>query len=139
MFRCFRKPSITLRTTGVSCSRARQGRARRFWQSRPREEQFALGAALRSKVEALPQVRIMDRGAEQCAIVTVAIAGRDLGALKLELRARGINTSISDRDDGVMDMSAKGVTQTLRLSPHYYNTEAELDAAVATLDELTRR
>lgn len=98
----------------------------------------ALAAVLRTKLAALPQVRIMDRGAEQCAIATVAIPGRDLAAVKLELRSRGINTSVSDRDDGVMDMSAKGVTQTLRLSPHYYNTEPELDTAVATLDELTR-
>jgi selenocysteine lyase/cysteine desulfurase len=98
----------------------------------------ALAAALRTKLAALPQVQIMDRGAERCAIATVAIPGRDLAAVKLQLRARGINTSVSDRDDGVMDMSAKGVTQTLRLSPHYYNTEFELDTAVATLDELTR-
>jgi selenocysteine lyase/cysteine desulfurase len=98
----------------------------------------ALAAALRTKLTALPHVRIMDRGAEQCAIATVAIPGRDLAVVKLELRSRGINTSVSDRDDGVMDMSAKGVTQTLRLSPHYYNTEAELDAAVGALDELTR-
>jgi selenocysteine lyase/cysteine desulfurase len=99
----------------------------------------ALAAALRTKLAALPQVQLMDRGAEPCAIATVAIPGRDLAAVKLQLRSRGINTSVSDRDDGVMDMSAKGVTQTLRLSPHYYNTESELDTAVAALADLTRR
>lgn len=98
----------------------------------------ALTAGLRAKLAALPQVQIMDRGAEQCAIVTVAIPGQDLTALKLALRARSINTSVSDRDDGAIDMATKGVTQTLRLSPHYYNTESELETAVRVLDELTR-
>jgi selenocysteine lyase/cysteine desulfurase len=43
-----------------------------------------------------------------------------------------------DRDDGVLDMDQKGVKSLLRLSPHYYNTEDELDAAVAALAELAR-
>jgi selenocysteine lyase/cysteine desulfurase len=38
----------------------------------------------------------------------------------------------------VIDFEAKGITGALRLSPHYYNTAAELGAAVAVLDELTR-
>jgi len=39
-----------------------------------------------------------------------------------------------------MDMDDKGVTSVLRLSPHYYNTEDELDVAIATLeDALSRR
>jgi cysteine desulfurase / selenocysteine lyase len=65
----------------------------------------------------------MDRAAERGAIVTVATAGRDPANLKLRLRARRINTSVSDRDDAVIDMDEKRVTSVLRFSPHYYNTE----------------
>jgi selenocysteine lyase/cysteine desulfurase len=32
-------------------------------------------------------------------------------------------------------MDEKGVTSVLRLSPHYYNTETELDTAVGALEE----
>jgi cysteine desulfurase / selenocysteine lyase len=86
----------------------------------------------------LPQVRVFDRGAEQCAIVTIAVDGHEPEELKHRLRARGINTSVSDRAAGVIDFESKGISGALRLSPHYYNTAAELGAAVAVLDELTR-
>jgi selenocysteine lyase/cysteine desulfurase len=81
---------------------------------------------------------VLDRGTTRCAIVTVAVAGRDAADLKLRLRARGINTSVSDRQDAVLDMDDKHVTAVLRLSPHYYNTEDELDAATAALAEFVR-
>ena len=56
--------------------------------------------------------------------------------MKLALRVRGINTGSADRTDAVLDMDEKRVTSVLRLSPHYYNTEAELDGAVAAIKEL---
>jgi selenocysteine lyase/cysteine desulfurase len=100
------------------------------------ERAWRLAASLRERLAVLPNVRLLDRGAERCAIVTIAVAGREADDLKLRLRERGVNTSASDRDDGVIDMDAKKATSVLRLSPHYYNTEDELDAAVAVLAEL---
>lgn len=35
-------------------------------------------------------------------------------------------------------MDEKGVTSALRLSPHYYNTEEELDWAVDALQQVLR-
>lgn len=102
------------------------------------ERARALAAVLRERLDAIPGVRVMDRGSERGAIVTVATDGADPEALKLRLRARGINTSVSSRDDAVIDMDAKGVRAVLRFSPHYYNTEDELDAAVAGLREELR-
>jgi selenocysteine lyase/cysteine desulfurase len=86
----------------------------------------------------LPGARILDRGAVRCAIVTLTLDGRDATTLRDQLRARRINTSVSARKDGVIDMDAKGVSAALRVSPHYYNTEAEIDTLVAALAELTR-
>jgi selenocysteine lyase/cysteine desulfurase len=102
------------------------------------ERARALAAELRAQLRAIPRVRVLDRGADLCAIVTIAVEGHEPDALKLQLRARGINTSVTDRDDGILDLESKGVVAALRLSPHYYNTAAELGAAVAVLDELTR-
>ncbi len=56
----------------------------------------------------IPGVRVLDRGPELCAIVTIAIAGRDTTDIKLALRARGINTSSPQREDAVIDMDEKG-------------------------------
>jgi len=98
----------------------------------------ALAAQLRERLGEIREVRVLDRGRERCAIVTVDVADRDAAELKLELRTRGINTSSADRKSGVLDMDEKGAATALRLSPHYYNTEDELDAAVTALAELAR-
>ena len=98
----------------------------------------ALAAELRARLGEIREVRVLDRGRERCAIVTVDVADRDAAELKLELRTRGINTSSADRKSGVLDMDEKGAATALRLSPHYYNTEDELDAAVTALAELAR-
>ncbi len=90
----------------------------------------------RTSLSRIPGVRVLDRGPELCAIVTVAIKGRDTADLKLQLRARGINTSSPHREDAVIDMDEKQVTSALRLSPHYYNTRDELDTAVEALEEI---
>src|SRR6184192_2168679 len=103
------------------------------------ERAGALAADLRQRLAALPGVRVLDRGRELCAIVTIDVRGYDAADLKLRLRERGVNTSSSDRDDGVLDMDEKRATTVLRFSPHYYNTEDEIAAAVQVLGELIRR
>ena len=52
------------------------------------------------------------------------------------LRARGINTSAQKREYALLDYDDKGVTAALRISPHYYNTEQEIDQVVAVIREL---
>ena len=42
-----------------------------------------------------------------------------------------INTNAQKRAYAVLDYDQKGVTTSLRLSPHYYNTEDEVDRTVA--------
>ncbi|HLB82752.1 MAG TPA: aminotransferase class V-fold PLP-dependent enzyme, partial [Gemmatimonadales bacterium] len=104
-----------------------------------RQRAWRLAALLRERLGAVPEVRVLDRGRERCAIVTIDVRGRDADELKLRLRERGINTSSADRKSGVLDMDDKRAATVLRFSPHYYNTEDELDAAVAALAELARR
>ncbi len=103
-----------------------------------RERARRLAASLRPRLAEIPGVRVLDRGREQCALVTVDVAGRDAADLKLRLRQRGINTSSADRTSGVLDMDQKRASTVLRFSPHYYNTEDELETAVAALAELAR-
>ncbi len=96
----------------------------------------ALAAYARERLAELDGVRVLDRGRALCAIATAEIAGRNAASLKLALRARGINTSAADREDAVIDMDEKRARSALRMSPHYYNTADEIDAAVAALAEL---
>jgi selenocysteine lyase/cysteine desulfurase len=97
---------------------------------------WALAAYARERLAEVPGVRVLDRGTERCAIVTVDPAGRSGAEIKLALRRRGINVSSPSREDAVIDMDEKGVGSALRISPHYYNTAAEVDAAVAGLGEV---
>jgi selenocysteine lyase/cysteine desulfurase len=96
----------------------------------------ALADYARDRLGALPGVRVLDRGAERCAIVTVDPGGRPGAEIKLALRARGINTSSPEREDAVIDMDEKRAGSAIRISPHYYNTSAEIDRAVEAMAEL---
>jgi selenocysteine lyase/cysteine desulfurase len=98
-----------------------------------------LAAVLRDKLRAVPGVRVLDRGDQLAALVTLEVAGWDATELSNLLRKRGINTSASIRAYAVIDMDEKHATSALRLSPHYYNTEDELNSAVEALQSLKAR
>jgi selenocysteine lyase/cysteine desulfurase len=101
-----------------------------------RDRARELAAYARTRLAMLPEVRVLDRGPELCAIVTAAVAGRDTKEIKLALRARGINTSSPEREDAVIDMDEKQASSALRISPHYYNTKEEVDLAIDALEEI---
>jgi selenocysteine lyase/cysteine desulfurase len=97
---------------------------------------WALARYARERLAAIDEVRVLDRGPALCAIATAELGGRPAEQVKLALRARRINTSSPGRDDAVIDMDEKGAASALRVSPHYYNTADEIDAAVAALAEV---
>jgi selenocysteine lyase/cysteine desulfurase len=101
-----------------------------------RDRARQLAAYTRSRLARVPNVRVLDRGVELCAIVTASLAGWDAADIKLRLRERGINTSSPQREDAVIDMDEKGAGSALRISPHYYNTEEEIDIALEALEEI---
>ena len=98
-----------------------------------------LATNLRVKLRGLPGVRVLDRGKELAAIVTAEIGGRDAREIVELLRQQGINTSASLREYAVIDMDEKRAATALRLSPHYYNTEQEIDAAVEAIRSLPEK
>lgn len=101
-----------------------------------RDRARALAARLRAALAATERVRVLDHGRELCAIVSVWIDGRDPREILEALRKRRINANAQVRVYALMDFDEKGVAASLRLSPHYYNTEEEIDEAVGALREL---
>jgi selenocysteine lyase/cysteine desulfurase len=97
-----------------------------------------LAAKIRQKLGDLAGFRVLDHGADLGAIVTVEIRGRHAYSVVTELRTCGINTSAAVRNDAVIDMDQKGAVSALRISPHYYNTDAEIDVACEALRRLER-
>jgi selenocysteine lyase/cysteine desulfurase len=53
------------------------------------------------------------------------------------LSRRGINVSTTVAEHNQFDSEVRDVHPLLRLSPHYFNTEAEIDYAVDAIAELT--
>ena len=97
----------------------------------------ALAQRLRGALSTIDKIRVLDRGRELCGIVSVAVEGRTPRELVAALRAQRINASAQIREYAVLDYDDKGVSASLRLSPHYYNTEDEIDQAVSAIrDEL---
>ena len=96
-----------------------------------------LAATLRSRLSGLSGIRVLDRGSQLAAIVTIEVAAWDATKLSKLLRTRGINSSASLRAYAVIDMDEKRAASALRLSPHYYNTEEEIDRVVEQLKAVT--
>lgn len=101
-----------------------------------RDRVRALAGRLREALGAIDKVRVLDHGRELCGIVSVWIDGWNPGELVAALRDRRINTSAQIRVYAVIDYDEKGVTASLRISPHYYNTEEEIDQTVSAIREL---
>jgi selenocysteine lyase/cysteine desulfurase len=100
------------------------------------ERSRALGGRLREDLGQLPGVTIHDLGTHRCAIVTAKIAGRSADDVAAALGRANINVSITVAEDNPFDTEERGVHPLVRFSPHYYNTEAELDRAVALVAEI---
>jgi selenocysteine lyase/cysteine desulfurase len=90
----------------------------------------ALGARLRDQLAEVPGVTVHDLGLVRCAIVTARIDGVATEEAAAALRRAGVNVSVTVPEDNPLDMPERGVHPLIRLSPHYYNTEDEVDRAV---------
>ncbi|MBL7809002.1 MAG: aminotransferase class V-fold PLP-dependent enzyme [Saprospiraceae bacterium] len=89
-----------------------------------------LAGYTRSRLAELPGVQVLDQGAELCGIVTAHAPHWEPQALMNKLHAQGINARISTRVAAQIDFSRKGVDWALRVSPHYFNTEEEVERLV---------
>ena len=98
----------------------------------------ALGAVLRDRLDAVPGVTTHDRGAMRCAIVTASVEGVPTAEVAARLREKGVNVSVTVPRDTQLTTEIRDLPPLVRLSPHYYNTDDELDRAVEELAALRR-
>lgn len=94
-----------------------------------------LAERARTAAAELAGVRVLDRGRDRCAIATVSFDGHDADTIMRRLREQAINTGATFRELAVIDMDAKQAASALRISPHYYNTERDIDTLVFALEE----
>jgi len=101
-----------------------------------RDRARTLAGQVRDRIGSVEGVRVLDRGPDLGAIVTAAVDGHVPADLVRALRARGVNTSSQTRLDAVIDYDEKGVDGALRISPHSFNDETDLDALLDGLTEI---
>ncbi|MEO6758358.1 MAG: aminotransferase class V-fold PLP-dependent enzyme [Saprospiraceae bacterium] len=87
----------------------------------------------RDQLRQVPGMQLLDDGVQLCGIVTAYNPDWQQETLLEKLRARHINCRLTSRKVAQIDFARKGVDWALRISPHYYNTEAEIQQAVEVL------
>ncbi|MCX4388177.1 aminotransferase class V-fold PLP-dependent enzyme [Micromonospora peucetia] len=95
-----------------------------------------LATRLREQLAQIPGVRVLDRGPRPAALVTFDVAGWSPQPFKQAMDHRRINSALSYREFAQFDFADKDITWAMRLSPHYYNTEDEVDAVAGAVAEL---
>jgi selenocysteine lyase/cysteine desulfurase len=96
----------------------------------------ALGARLRAGLAQIDGVAVHDLGRQQCAIVTARVVGVATAAVADELSRHSINVSTTVAEHNQFDSEVRDVHPMVRLSPHYYNTETEIDHAIGVVRAL---
>jgi cysteine desulfurase/selenocysteine lyase len=95
-----------------------------------------LAARCRKRLGELSGVRVRDLGTKPCAIVSFSVEGREPQQIVADLRARGIVIGASAPSSTRLDADARDLPTLLRLAPHYYNTETEIERFIEALDAL---
>lgn len=102
------------------------------------ERAQGLGQRLRRQLDDVPGVTTHDLGEVQCAIVTAQIDGVPAEQVAAALADAGVNVTTTVPEHTQFDTEDRSVHPLVRFSPHYYNTDEELDRAVDVVAGLTR-
>lgn len=96
----------------------------------------------RTELAGIAGVRVRDRGGRAAArsgIVTFTVEGIPAVDIVSHVRSHGINVSLSTPDYARVDFQAQGIDGLVRVSPHAYNTDGDIDRIASTLRSLTQR
>jgi selenocysteine lyase/cysteine desulfurase len=97
---------------------------------------FDIAAYTRQQLATLPNVKVLDHGAQLSGIVTAHAPHWEADQLMDTLRQARINCRISNIFSAQIDFRRKGVSWALRVSPHYYNTKEEIDQLIEVLGKV---
>jgi cysteine desulfurase/selenocysteine lyase len=85
-----------------------------------------LADRLRANLAELPDVEVQDLGRVRSGIVTFTREGEQPRDIQARLRAADIGVSVSSKSSAQLDFGRRGLTQVVRASVHYFNTEEEI-------------
>ena len=85
-----------------------------------------LADRLRARLAELPGVKVQDLGRVRSGIVTFTKESEQPRDIQARLRAADINVSVSSKSSAQLDFGRRGLSQVVRASVHYFNTEDEI-------------
>lgn len=91
---------------------------------------------LRENLSSVHGVKMYDNGTRRASILTFRKDGVPLDKVKKKFEEKQVFFSISPKESGVIDYDKKGIDGAIRLSPHYFNTIAEIDAVSEIIDAI---
>ena len=94
-----------------------------------------LAKRLREGLADISGLTLHDLGSHKSAIVSFTLSGADSTAIRRWLEQKGINVSVSPPSSTPIDANTRKLPPAVRASPHYFNTEEEVDNLVLHLSE----
>jgi cysteine desulfurase/selenocysteine lyase len=85
-----------------------------------------LADRLRASLAELPGIKVQDLGRVRSGIVTLTKEGEQPRDIQARLRAADTGVSVSSKSSAQLDFGRRGLTQVVRASVHYFNTEKEI-------------
>jgi selenocysteine lyase/cysteine desulfurase len=96
----------------------------------------ALADQLRAELTQICGVTVHDLGPRPAAIVTFSVRGYEADAVMAHLTAAAINVSTSRPSSTLLDATARALPIVVRASPHYYNSEDDINNLIVTVKDL---
>ncbi|MEY9110130.1 cysteine desulfurase/selenocysteine lyase [Bradyrhizobium yuanmingense] len=98
-----------------------------------------LAGRLRSGLASIRGITMRDLGRAPSAIVSFTLDGYEAEAIVSSAVAAGITIGASDPSSTRIDAEIRALPHLVRASPHYYNTEAEIDRLIDHVADLASR
>ncbi|MBV1900111.1 MAG: aminotransferase class V-fold PLP-dependent enzyme, partial [Kordiimonadaceae bacterium] len=88
------------------------------------------------RLHSVRAVRVECPVAANAAIITFNKAGWDAADIRVAMAEKDITVQVSTIFHTRLDYAARGIQSAVRVSPHYYNTSAELDQFLTAVEDL---
>ncbi len=92
---------------------------------------------LRKNLQNSNTIRILDKGSQQSNIINVDIPTLNIDHIEFVLKKNKIYYSVSEHNLSFRDLSKMETEKAIRLSPHYFNTEQEIEIITEILTNIS--